>query len=99
MVPLSTALQSGLMHCGLPLSLHWCTAYVQPALLYIVPGVLGGLALHAWARGELRKVLHFSEEKAEKAEGGEGASQAAPQQAAGDRGQQGGGAGVGKKGE
>jgi minor histocompatibility antigen H13 len=28
----------------------------QPALLYIVPSVLGAVALHAWQRKELTKV-------------------------------------------
>jgi hypothetical protein len=33
----------------------------QPALLYIVPAVLGAVALHAWQRKELNKVglIHF----------------------------------------
>jgi minor histocompatibility antigen H13 len=35
----------------------------QPALLYIVPCVLGAVAAHAWARGEARHVFGFSEEK------------------------------------
>ena len=46
----------------------------QPALLYIVPGVLGAVALRAAAAGELAAVLAWEEGPgAEEAEGAEGA--------------------------
>mmetsp|Transcript_18040 Transcript_18040/g.30850 ORF Transcript_18040/g.30850 Transcript_18040/m.30850 type:complete len:378 (-) Transcript_18040:308-1441(-) len=44
----------------------------QPALLYIVPSVLGAVLLHAWVKGELLEVWNYSEApeaiEAEKAE-------------------------------
>ncbi len=43
----------------------------QPALLYIVPGVLGAVLGHAWINREFKQVFDFSEEP-EKAEGAEG---------------------------
>lgn len=33
----------------------------QPALLYIVPSVLGCVGLHAWIQGEFGQVFHYSE--------------------------------------
>ncbi len=33
----------------------------QPALLYIVPAVLGSVALHAALKGEVKKVFHYEE--------------------------------------
>lgn len=30
----------------------------QPALLYIVPAVLGAVGLHAWANRQFKQVLH-----------------------------------------
>ncbi len=46
----------------------------QPALLYIVPAVLGALALHAWRADELAAVSAWAEEAEERAgdEGAEG---------------------------
>lgn len=45
----------------------------QPALLYIVPAVLGAVALHAAAAGELRHLLAYSEGGAQEREpAGEG---------------------------
>lgn len=41
----------------------------QPALLYIVPAVLGATALAGAARGELKAVFSFSEEPEEEEEG------------------------------
>eukprot|EP00191_Tetraselmis_sp_GSL018_P007639 CAMPEP_0177614688 /NCGR_PEP_ID=MMETSP0419_2-20121207/22889_1 /TAXON_ID=582737 /ORGANISM="Tetraselmis sp., Strain GSL018" /LENGTH=289 /DNA_ID=CAMNT_0019111963 /DNA_START=959 /DNA_END=1826 /DNA_ORIENTATION=+ len=49
----------------------------QPALLYIVPSVLGAVALHAASRGELLKVFAFEEEHPP--EGGEGSAQSEKQ--------------------
>eukprot|EP00803_Ostreobium_quekettii_P006669 evm.model.scf_192EXC.1 EVM.evm.TU.scf_192EXC.1 scf_192EXC:40115-43796(+) len=37
----------------------------QPALLYIVPSVLGAVALHSLIKGEFNEVFHFTESKAE----------------------------------
>ena len=34
----------------------------QPALLYIVPSILGCTGVHAWLRGELKQVFEYSEE-------------------------------------
>jgi minor histocompatibility antigen H13 len=44
----------------------------QPALLYIVPAVLGCVGVAAVVRGEVAEVLAFSEEEEEEKEGGEG---------------------------
>jgi hypothetical protein len=33
----------------------------QPALLYIVPSVLGCTGIHAWTQGEFKKVFEHSE--------------------------------------
>jgi minor histocompatibility antigen H13 len=41
----------------------------QPALLYIVPAVLGAVGVTAVARGEVAQVLAFSEEEEEEGEG------------------------------
>jgi minor histocompatibility antigen H13 len=43
--------------------------HAQPALLYLVPGVLGSLWLTALARGELSLMWNFSEETEEEEEG------------------------------
>jgi len=40
----------------------------QPALLYIVPAVLGAVALHAAIRGELSQLWHYHEEQPEQEE-------------------------------
>ncbi|OAG06961.1 uncharacterized protein CC84DRAFT_1143174 [Paraphaeosphaeria sporulosa] len=45
--------------------------HAQPALLYLVPGVLGSLWLTALVRGELKLMWNFSEEDEEEAEGKE----------------------------
>lgn len=47
--------------------------HAQPALLYLVPGVLGSLWLTAMVRGELRQMWNFSEESEDEghAEAGE----------------------------
>ena len=51
----------------------------QPALLYIVPTVLGSTSLHAAAKGEFMKVLKFEEDHPEEeAEGGAEEKEAAP---------------------
>jgi hypothetical protein len=58
-----------------------CMQAAQPALLYIVPGVLGCVAAHAAARGELRELWAWNEG------GGEGdapAGQAGAAAAAGE---------------
>lgn len=46
----------------------------QPALLYIVPSILGTTFLHAMARGEFKQVFNFSE-VSEEGEEGEGKEQ------------------------
>lgn len=52
----------------------------QPALLYIVPAVLGAVALHAALRGELKTVFHFQEEHLVAAEAEKAAAEAAAAQ-------------------
>lgn len=46
--------------------------HAQPALLYLVPGVLGSLWLTALVRGELKLMWNFSEEHEEEEAGKEG---------------------------
>ena len=50
----------------------------QPALLYIVPAVLGAVAAHAAGRGEVGEVLAHSEEAEE---GGEATKAKSPARA------------------
>lgn len=38
------------------------TQAAQPALLYIVPSILGCTGVHAWLRGEFKQLFEYSEE-------------------------------------
>lgn len=42
--------------------MNWFQA-AQPALLYIVPGVVGFVAIHCWWNGEVKPLLEFDESK------------------------------------
>jgi minor histocompatibility antigen H13 len=44
------------------------SAHPQPALLYLVPGVLISLVLTAWVRGEVRQMWNFTEEEEQEEE-------------------------------
>ncbi|PIA48133.1 hypothetical protein AQUCO_01400606v1 [Aquilegia coerulea] len=50
--------------------MNWFQA-AQPALLYIVPAVIGFLAVHCIANGEVKPLLEFDESKTEGSEDGE----------------------------
>jgi len=50
--------------------MNWFQA-AQPALLYIVPGVIGFVAVHCLWNGEIKQLLEFDESKAEAEEAGE----------------------------
>jgi len=50
--------------------MNWFQA-AQPALLYIVPGVIGFVAVHCLWNGEVKQLLEFDESKAEAEEAGE----------------------------
>ncbi|WVZ87357.1 hypothetical protein U9M48_034004 [Paspalum notatum var. saurae] len=49
--------------------MNWFQA-AQPALLYIVPGVIGFVAVHCLWNGEVKQLLEFDESKAEAEEDG-----------------------------
>ncbi|KAL6651142.1 hypothetical protein ACP70R_010067 [Stipagrostis hirtigluma subsp. patula] len=49
--------------------MNWFQA-AQPALLYIVPGVIGFVAVHCLWNGEVKQLLEFDESKSEVAEAG-----------------------------
>ncbi|KAL5199826.1 hypothetical protein ABZP36_021029 [Zizania latifolia] len=50
--------------------MNWFQA-AQPALLYIVPGVIGFVAVHCLWNGEVKPLLEYNESKAEGEEAGE----------------------------
>uniref|UniRef100_A0A0D9WGV8 Uncharacterized protein n=1 Tax=Leersia perrieri TaxID=77586 RepID=A0A0D9WGV8_9ORYZ len=50
--------------------MNWFQA-AQPALLYIVPGVIGFVAVHCLWNGEVKPLLEYTESKAEEEEDGE----------------------------
>uniref|UniRef100_A0A0A9EXJ1 Uncharacterized protein n=1 Tax=Arundo donax TaxID=35708 RepID=A0A0A9EXJ1_ARUDO len=50
--------------------MNWFQA-AQPALLYIVPGVIGFVAVHCLWNGEVKQLLEFDESKAEAEGAGE----------------------------
>ena len=47
--------------------MNWFQA-AQPALLYIVPGVIGFVAVHCLWNGEVKPLLEYNESKAEEEE-------------------------------
>ena len=55
-------------HESLIITVLYETQAAQPALLYIVPAILGCTGIHAWINGEFKQVFDYSEEVAKPAE-------------------------------